>query len=239
MVIRLDGNLKKLELEKNKFIRELSREQFDNVITNKYKKAFMEYFDGNINDFQLVDKINSNFELVNIYANNDVAKIDSNQYLYCAIVDVALNYYNKANGFESCCDKVNLFASYFQLIASSESKLSYLEDLIYDIFFINANLDCKQFLDRKLLLVSDAANSLNKILIEISKYDDLISEIENENNMSFVDDPYMDNTIKEVYIICKNLSKNINSQFQDLQNECVDISNGVSLDIMKGKIKLN
>ena len=43
-------NLNKLQLEKNNFIKELSREQFDGVITNKYKKAFIDYFNGDIND---------------------------------------------------------------------------------------------------------------------------------------------------------------------------------------------
>ena len=41
-------NLRKMEMEKNNFIRELSREQFGGVITNKYKKVFIDYFNGNI-----------------------------------------------------------------------------------------------------------------------------------------------------------------------------------------------
>ena len=35
-------NLNKLQLEKNNFIKELSREQFDGVITNKYKNIYQE-----------------------------------------------------------------------------------------------------------------------------------------------------------------------------------------------------
>ena len=110
-------NLNKIELEKNNFIRKLSREQFDGVITNKYKKVFMDYFNGNINDSELAERINKNLELVNVYENGDSGKIDSNQYLYSAIVEVALNYYNVANWFETCIKKVNLFSSYFQLCA--------------------------------------------------------------------------------------------------------------------------
>ena len=116
MVIKVATNLNKIELEKNNFIRKLSREQFDGVITNKYKKVFMDYFNGNINDSELAERINKNLELVNVYENGDSGKIDSNQYLYSAIVEVALNYYNVANGFETCINKMNLFASYFQAL---------------------------------------------------------------------------------------------------------------------------
>lgn len=87
-------------MEKNNFIKNLSQEQFDLVMTNKYKRVLLSYFDGEITDAELSDKINSNLDLISIYEDGDNGKIDTNQYLYAALVDVALYYYNIARGFK-------------------------------------------------------------------------------------------------------------------------------------------
>ena len=237
MVINLATNLNKLQLEKNNFIRELSREQFDGVITNKYKKVFMDYFNGTISDVELTDKINANLELINIYENGENGKIDSNQYLYSAIVEVALNYYNVANGFETCINKMNLLASYFQLIASAESKLVHLEDAIYDVFFINYNFnDCEDYLNKKLAMVSSVANSLNDILDEIAKHEDVISDVEKETNTAFLDEIHIDKSIAEMYGFFKDSFKSICDKFKELQQECFDKSTGAKLDILNGTL---
>ena len=44
----MSTSLKRIELERNEFIRKLSQEQFDGVITSKYKKLFSSYFNGAI-----------------------------------------------------------------------------------------------------------------------------------------------------------------------------------------------
>lgn len=231
------SNLNKLQLEKNNFIRELSREQFDSVITNKYKKAFLDYFNGDIGDGELAKKIESNLDLIGIYEDSDSGKLDPNQYLYSAIVDVALNYYNVANGFETCMNKMNLLASYFHLVASAESKLVHLEDAIYDAFFINYNFkDCDDYLNKKLMLVSSLANGLDELLGEISRHEDVISDVEHETKMDFLDELHIDESIKEMYVICSNSAKSINDKFIELQKECFDDSTGAKLDIMKGKL---
>ena len=99
--------MNKLELEKNNFIKNLSQEQFDLVMTNKYKQVLMTYFNGKITDAELSDKINSNLDLVNIYENGDDGKIDTNQYLYAALVDVALYYYNIVTGFKESMQELH------------------------------------------------------------------------------------------------------------------------------------
>ena len=71
-----DASLKKMEMEKNNFIKKLSREQFDGVITNKYKKVFIEYFNGNIGDAELTNMINKNLELVSIYEDGFIEERD-------------------------------------------------------------------------------------------------------------------------------------------------------------------
>lgn len=238
MVIKMASDLNKLRMEKNNFIRDLSKEQFDGVMVSKYKKLFIEYFDGNISDKELSDKVDSNLELISIYENGDCGKIDSNQYLYSAIVDVALNYYNVANGFETCLNKVNLFASYFQLVASAESKLVHLEDAIYDVFFINYNLnDVDDYLDKKLVMVSSLANSLAGIIAEISKHEDVIADVEKETDVAFSDEVHIDESIKEMYRMFNNSFKSIDAKFKELQQECFDKSTGAKLDIMKGKLE--
>lgn len=239
MVIKVATNLNKIELEKNNFIRKLSREQFDGVITNKYKKVFMDYFNGNINDSELAERINKNLELVNVYENGDSGKIDSNQYLYSAIVEVALNYYNVANGFETCINKVNLFSSYFQLCASAESKLEYLSGLIYDVFYINENFDGKcadEFMDVKLDHVRTVANSLEKIIGEIVKHEDVIADVEKESGISFVDEILMDESIKEMYVMFQDSAKQIHVDFNALVKDCIDESTGANLNIMDGTL---
>ncbi len=237
MVINMATNLNKLQMEKNNFIRKLSREQFDGVITNKYKKVFIDYFNGNLNDSELADKISYNLELINVYENGENGKIDSNQYLYSAIVDVALNYYNVANGFETCLNKLNLFTSYFQLIASAESKLVHLEDAIYDVFFINYNLtDVEDYLDKKLVMVSSLANSLEDILDEVAKHEDVIADVEKESGVAFIDEIHIDESIKEMYKMFNDSAKIIGAKFKKLHDECFDRSSGAKLDIMKGKL---
>lgn len=224
-------------MEKNNFIRKLNREQFDGVITNKYKKVFIDYFNGTINDSELADKITANLELISVYEDGENGKIDSNQYLYSAIVDVALNYYNVANGFETCLNKLNLFVSYFQLIASAESKLVHLEDAIYDVFFINYNLsDVEDYMEKKLVMVSSLANSLNDIIDEVAKHEDVIADVEKETGVAFIDEIHIDETIKEMYAMFSDSAKSINAKFKELQQECFDKSTGAKLDIMNGKL---
>ena len=240
MVINVATNLNKIELEKNNFIRKLSREQFDGVITNKYKKVFLDYFNGNINDAELTEKINKNLELVNVYENGDSGKIDSNQYLYSAIVEVALNYYNVANGFETCINKVNLFSSYFQLCASAESKMDYLSGLIYDVFFINEHVEdkkvAKEFLKVKLEHVRTIADSLEKIIGEIVKHEDVIADVEKQTQSDFVDEVHMDKSIKDMYVMFTNSANQIKTDFKALVEDCIDESTGAKLNIMDGTL---
>lgn len=94
-------------MEKNNFIKNLGQEQFDLVMTNKYKRVLLSYFDGGITDAELSDKINSNLDLVSIYENGDDGKIDTNQYLYAALVDVALYYFNIATGFKDSIQELH------------------------------------------------------------------------------------------------------------------------------------
>ena len=231
----MSSNLSKLQLERNKFIRELSKEQFDIVITNKYKKVFFDYFNGVINDDILNKKIESNLELINIYGNGDTGKIDTNQYLYSAIVDVALHYYNVAGGFETCINKMELLTSFFQLIASAESKLVHLEDLIYDVFFINYNFDDDEYLEKKLMMLSSVANSLDNLIIEIEKHQDVIIDVEKSSKHSFIDEMHISGGIKEMYGIFIDSFRSINDKFKELKSECFNESTGVKLDVMNGE----
>lgn len=229
-------NLKKLELEKNNFIRDLSQEQFDLVITNKYKKVFLDYFNGNISDVELKDKIDSNLELISIYE-TDTGKIDSNQYLYSAIVEVALNYFNVANEFETCLNKCELIASYFNLVASVESKLKYLNDVIADVFYIHNNITDKNYLDKKLSCVSGLANNISALLDEISIYENIIVDIENKTKKDFLDELHIKESFKELYVMVRMSFTQVNCTFRRLQDDCADESTGVKLDIMKGEFK--
>lgn len=239
MVIDVATNLNKLQMEKNNFIRELSREQFDGVMVSKYKKVFIEYFNGNIGDVELSDKINKNLELIDVYEDGDSGKIDSNQYLYSAIVDVALNYYNVANGFETCINKMNLFASYFQLCATLESRMEHLHDLIYDVFFINANLDgsdAESLMNMKLAKVKDHVARLDGILDEIAKHESVISDVEKQTKTSFHDELHMDETIKEMFVMFQDSANENNIALSDLKQHCVDESSGAKLNIVDGKL---
>ena len=233
-------NLNKLQLEKNNFIKALSREQFDGVITNKYKKAFIDYFNGDINDAELTERINNNLELVDIYENGDGGKIDSNQYLYSAIVDVALNYYNVANGFETCINKMNLMASYFQLCAIADEKLNYLIDWIYDAFFINAKLDgsdADAYLKKKLAKIKDVVKELDHVLDEVAKHESVISDVEKESNCAFVDEVHIDETIKEMFVMFQDSANKSNLDLLKLKEKCVDEISGAKLDIVNGTIE--
>lgn len=239
MVNDMATNLNKLQMEKNNFIRELSKEQFDGVITNKYKKAFIDYFNGNINDAELNERINANLELVNIYENGDSGKIDSNQYLYSAIVDVALNYYNVANGFETCINKMNLIASYFQLCAIADEKLNYLIDLIYDAFFIHENLDgsdADALLDKKLAKIQDVVKDLDYVLDEVAKHESVISDVEKESKCAFADEVHIDETIKEMFVMFQDSANKSNLDLMKLKEKCVDELSGAKLDIVNGTI---
>ena len=232
-------NLRKMEMEKNNFIRELSREQFGGVITNKYKKVFIDYFNGNITDKELADKINKNLEMISIYENGDTGKIDSNQYLYSAIVEVALNYYNVANGFETCINKMNLLSSYFQLCAIAESKMEHLNDLVYSVFYINAKFDSNDatgFINELLVKIKSVAGSLESILSEIAKHENVISEVEKESKSDFVDEVHIDNTIKEMYVMFKDSANKISVELFEMKNDCTDNDTGAKLDIIKGKL---
>ena len=225
-------------MEKNNFIRELSKEQFDGVITNKYKKVFIEYFNGNINDTELAERINKNLELVSVYENGDNGKIDSNQYLYSAIVDVALNYYNVANGFETCINKMNLLASYFQLCAMADLKMEQLLDLIYDTFIINANFDgsdAESLMDRKLSKIKVTVVNLDSVLDEISKHESVISDVEKQSGTGFVDELHIDETIKGMFMMFKNSANKTKTGLFTLKEQCVDELTGGKLDIVNGK----
>lgn len=228
----------KLEAEKNKFIRDLNQEQFDAVLTKKYKKAFHDYFNGVISDSELSEKVNRNMDLISIYESGDGGKIDANQYLYHAIVDVALNYYNVANGFETCLNKVCLLASYFQLCATFESKLMFLNDLIYDVFFINEHLDnnADGFLDRKLTLIVDVADGLNDILNEISKHEDVISTVENESKNSFLDELLIDDSVKEMFNMFHDSANKCKCEFKSLVDSGAVGNNGATLNIITGNL---
>ena len=231
--------MNKLELEKNNFIRKLSREQFDGVITNKYKKVFIDYFNGNINDGELAERINKNLELVNVYENGENGKIDSYQYLYSAIVEVALNYYNVANGFETCINKMNLFASYFQLCAIADEKLTFLLDLIYDVFFINAKLDgsdATALLEKKLAKIKTIVGFLDEILSEIAKHECVISDVEKETGISFVDEIHIDESIKEMFVMFHDSANNTNVCLFKLKEQCVDEITGAKLNIVDGTL---
>ena len=226
-----------MELEKNNFIRELSKEQFDGVITNKYKKLFIDYFNGTINDAELTEMVNSNLELINVYENGDNGKIDSNQYLYSAIVDVALNYFNDANSFECCINKMNVLASYFQLVAIAESKLEHLQDLVYDVFFIVGSVTgsgVDEFLDLKIQKIKNIAGTIDPILDEILKHEQLISDVEKETKSSFIDELHIDESVKELYNVFHDSAKRINNEFTEMKEDCVAESFDASIDIMNG-----
>lgn len=233
------SNLNKLELEKNNFIKNLSQEQFDSVIINKYKKVFFDYFDGNITDADMVKRVDKNLDLVEIYESGNSGKIDANQYLYSAIVDVALHYYNVATGFETCMNKMNLLASYFQLVSSANERLNCLNGLIADVFFIHGNLDGNMseiMLDSKLNTIVEVAESMDSILAEISKHEDVISDVEQETKLDFLDELHIDDNIKEMFERFKDSASTINGDFKALVDDCSDESTGAKLDIMKGKL---
>ena len=187
----MSTSLKRIELERNEFIRKLSQKQFDGVITSKYKKLFSSYFNGVISDSELASKNESYKGLISIYENGADGRIDSNQYLYSAIVDVAIDIHNNIN-------KLNLLASLFQLITSFKAKLEHLEDSIYDVFFINDNFkDCDGYLEKKLDCVANLTRSLDTLLDEIQKHQNVINEIESDIN--FFDG--VDDTIEKMYLM--------------------------------------
>ena len=231
----MSTNIKKLELEKNNFIRELSQEQFDGVLTSKYRKLFHEYFNGNLSDKDLAKKVESNMELITIYEDGESGKLDPNQYLYSAIVDVALDFYNVSNSFETCLNKMYLLLSYFQLVASAQSKFEVLEDLVNDVVYINVNIDgADELVDKKLERIPAVANSLTDILDEISKHEDVISEVEKTTKVGFVDESLIDGSVKEMFVMFRNSASAINVKFQALVEDTADGSAGAKLDIMKG-----
>ena len=237
-----NASLKKMELEKNNFIRKLSQEQFDGVVTNKYKKLFHEYFDGTIGESELAKKVESNMELIEVYENGNVGKIDPNQYLYCAIVDVALDYFNVANSYETCLNKLNLLASYFQLVSSVNVLLEFLDELIFDVFSIyefEKNNECefdKFVKQRKMDRLKNIAIRLDELFVEIAKHEDVIVEVEKTSKMDFVDESLIGDDIKEMYVHYKDLAKSTKDEFKKHVDFCIDESIGVKLDIMKGKL---
>lgn len=228
--------MQKLQLEKNNFIRNLSQEQFDLVITNKYKKVFLDYFDGKLSDSELAKKIESNLDLIGIYE-DEKSKIDPNQYLYSAIVDVALNYYNVANVIETCINKMELLASMFQLIALAESKMEHLEDLIYDVCYVKTNFDSSdEFINKKLVMISDVANSLDEIIVEITKHVDVVSEVEKTTKHAFLDEIHINESIKELYNVFMESFDGIDAKFNDMKESYVDELTGLEFNIMDGKL---
>ena len=222
----MSTSLKRIELERNEFIRKLSQEQFDGVITSKYKKLFSSYFNGVISDSELASKNESYKGLISIYENGADGRIDSNQYLYSAIVDVAIDIHNNIN-------KLNLLASLFQLITSFKAKLEHLEDSIYDVFFINDNFkDCNEYLEKKLDCVAILTRSLDALLDEIQKHEDVISEAESSSNTNFLDG--VDDNIEKMHLMHIGSLKSTKDAFIRLKDDCVN-DTGVKLDILHGE----
>ena len=70
----------------------------------------------------------------------------------------------------------------------------------YDVFFINDNFkDCNVYLEKKLDCVANLIRSLDTLLDEIQKHEDVISEAESNSNINFLDD--VDDTIEKMYLM--------------------------------------
>ena len=215
-------SLKRIELERNEFIRKLSKEQFKGVVTSKYKKLFNDYFNGTISDSELASKNESHRDLVSIYTHGDTDTIDTNQYLYSAIVGVAIDFHNSMN-------KLNLLASFFQLIASFTPMFKHLEDSIYDVFYINDNFKgaSGEYLEKKLDTIVTLTKSLDTLSDEIQKHQSVIDEV--DNFLTNVDD-----TIEKMYLMHMESLKSTKDVFIRLKDDCVN-DTGVKLDILHGE----
>lgn len=211
-------------MEKNKFIRELSREQFDGVMTNKNKKLLLDYFEGNLSDNELLDKFNKNLELVDIYTTGENTKIDANQYLYNGLVEVALFYYNNAGSYESVFNKACLFSSYFQLVASADVKLQFMDSLLEDVIYLQEHITDTGFLDKKIKLLSDNASSVQELIIEIGKHEDVILKVENEVGTDFVDEVLFEDSMKELYEKFRLVAGEVTEHWFALLDDCSDKS---------------
>ena len=212
-------SLKKIEVEKNEFIRKLSQEQFDAVITSKYKKLFNDYFSGAISDTELANKNESYRDLVSVYTYGDTDTIDTNQYLYSAIVNVATDLQDSLN-------KLNLLASYFQLIASYTTMFEHLEDAINDAFYIY-DKDCDEYLEKKLDTIATLTKSLDALSDELQKHQDVIDEVYN----FFVG---VDESIEKMYLLHMESLKSSSDAFNSLKSDCVN-NTGARLDILHGE----
>ncbi len=212
-------SLKKIEIERNEFIRKLSQEQFDGVITSKYKKLFNDYFNGAISDTELASKNESYRDLVSIYTYGDTDTIDTNQYLYSAIINVATDLHNSIN-------KLNLLASYFQLITTYTTMFKHLEDTISDVFYINDNFkDSDEYLEKKLDTIATLTKSLGALSNEIQKHQTVIDEV-NANFFIGVDE-----SIEKMYLIHTESLKSTSDAFNSLKDSCI-YNTGARLDIL-------
>ena len=212
--------LKRIELERNEFIRKLSQEQFDGVITSKYKKLFTSYFYGAISNSELASKNESYRDLVSIYTHGDTDTIDTNQYLYSAIVNVATD-------LQDSVSKLNLLASYFQLIASYTTMFEHLEDNISDAFYINDKIKDDEYLEKKLDTIATLTKSLDDLSDELQKHQDVIDEVYN----FFIG---VDESIEKMYLFNMESLKSSSDAFNSLKSDCVN-NTGARLDISKGK----
>lgn len=234
----MNVNMKKLELEKNEFIRKLSREQFDAVMTNKYKQVFVDYFGGKIDDDSLFKKMDDNNQLIHIYENGDNGKIDSNQYLYSSIVEVALHYFNQSNQSTVVLNKLSLLASYHQLVVFASENLKMLCDYIGDIFFLNRldNDDASKYMNKKLKSMNGCVESLQDAILNIHEHEQIIQDVESKTNTNFCDEPLIDESIRELYRHCKESSSDTQTIFDDILDNCKDYESNAKLNVLKCKL---
>ena len=231
-------NVKQVEMEKNEFIRKLSREQFDAVMTNKYKQVFVDYFGGKLSDDALFKKMESNNELISIYENGDNGKIDSNQYLYSSIVEVALYYFNRSNQSTVVVNKLSLLSSYHQLVVFASENLNLLCSLIDDVFYLNrlSGVDVSEFLNKKLESIKVCVESLQDAVLNIHEHEQIIENVESESGSSFCDDPLIDESIRELYDHCRTSSSTTQNMFDDLLDTCKDTESNAKLNLKNAKL---
>lgn len=231
-------NMKQVELEKKEFIRKLSREQFDAVVTNKYKQVFVDYFGGKLSDNELMNKMDANNELITIYENGDNGKIDSNQYLYSSIVEVALHYFNNYNESNVVVNKLSLLASYHQLVVLASERLVKLCGLIDDIFFLNKlnNGDATKYMNKKLESMNGVVESLKDAILNIHEHEQIITSVESESGNDFVDTPIINQSIQELYHHCRTSSNNTQMVFDKVLENCHDDESNAILDVQNCKL---
>ena len=231
-------NMKKLEMEKNEFIRKLSREQFDAVMTNKYKQVFVDYFGGKLDDDELSKKMDGNNQLIHIYENGDNGKIDSNQYLYSSIVEVALHYFNNYNQSSVVLNKLSLLASYHHLVVFASENLKMLCDYIDDVFFLNRldKGDASKYMNKKLKSMNTCVESLQDAILNIHEHEQIIQDVESKSNTNFCDESLIDESIRELYHHCKESSSDTQTIFDNILDGCKDYESNAKLDVINCKL---